>query len=315
MAPSGIEVVCDRFYLFPAVAPTRPALLVRVALPRARNSDEMGVELVEALARAKAEALAWAWSPSGTGPPAPIGYFAPYLSEECPEDAPLLTFHGGELELWSTAEEWWTAVEQRPAAFVIGPGAHEDEFWEWVAGAFDDDGWVAWLRRPARKIAVRLVTEADARLVDTPLLLIDDVDWLTGEEFGRLSQGGLTALTARPPARSPAVTEAEFRAVKLGFVERAIADALARGDRWAAAFRSSELAGFDPPAALALIERLAGSVKLWDERHGIARGLAYALHRMRREPGGAELLERWRAAPDRLRSEVLAELEKFDRCQ
>lgn len=298
----------DRFYFYPAAAPTLPALLVRVVRPTAPNAAEPAVEFAEALADAKAEALAWAWTDAGeAGPPAPLGDFSPYLDEESPEDAELLAFHGRALELW------WTMEEQRPAAFAIGPGADEGAFWEWLAAALDDDAFVGRLRRPATPIRVRLVTEADARLVDTPLLLVDDVDWLTAEEFDRLYDGGLAALTARPPATSPAVTEAEFRAVKLGLVERALAHDFARGDRRSAAFRASVLARFDPPAALALIERLAGSLKRGDDRKGITWALAYALHHLRREPGCAGLLERWRAASDRLRSDVLAELERLAR--
>ncbi|WP_143140773.1 hypothetical protein [Nannocystis exedens] len=308
VAPSCMGIGHERFYFYPAAAPTRTALLVRVVRPTAPNFAEPAVEFAEALADAKAGALAWAWSGAGeAGPPAPLGDFCLHLDEATPEDAELLAFHGRALELW------WTAEEEQPAAFAVGPGADEEAFWEWLAASLDDDAFVGRLRRPATPIPVRLVTEADARLVDTPLLLVDDVDWLTAEEFDRLYHGGLAALTARPPATSPAVTEAEFRAVKLGLVERALADDLARGDRRAAAFRASELARFDPPAALALIERLAGSLRCFDDRKGITWALAYALHRLRREPGRAGLLERWRAASDRLRRDVLAELEQLDR--
>ncbi|MCY1064999.1 hypothetical protein OV090_09525 [Nannocystis sp. RBIL2] len=297
----------QRFYFFPAAAPTLPPLLVRVVRPTAPNAAEPAVEFAEALADAKAGALAWAWSGAG-GPPAPLGDFSPHLDDQDPQDAELLAFHGRTLELW------WTAEELLPASFAIGPGADEEAFWDWLAASRDDDAFVARLRRPATRIAVRLVTEADARLVDTPLLLVDDVDWLTADEFAHLAHGGgLAALTARPPATSPAVTQAEFRAAKLALVERALAHDLAHGDRRSAAFRASELARFDPPAALALIERLAGSLKRKDDRKGIVWALAYALHRLRREPARADLLERWRAASDALRSDILAELARLDR--
>ncbi|WP_434425227.1 hypothetical protein [Nannocystis pusilla] len=308
MAPWRMGIAHDRFYFFPAAAPTLAPLLVRVVRPTAPNAAEPAVEFAEALADAKAGALAWAWSGAGeAGPPAPLGDFCPYLDDQDPTDAELLAFHGRTLELW------WTAEEQRPDSFAIGPGADEETFWDWLAASRDDDDFVARLRRPAVRIHVRLVTEADARLVDTPLLLVDDVDWLTADEFARLAGGGLAALTARPPATSPAVTQAEFRAAKLALVERALAHDLARGDRRSAAFRASELARFDPPAALALIERLPGSLKRKDDRKGIVWALAYALHRLRREPARAGLLERWRAASDAVRSDILAELARLDR--
>lgn len=301
-----IGIALDLFYFFPAVGPTSPALLVRVVRPTAANYDGPAVDFADALAEAKAGALAWAFRP-GERPPAPLGVFAPALSDEYPEDAELLTTHGGERELW------WAEEEQRPSNFAILPATDEGEFWEWVAAACHEDAMVARLRRPATKIAVRLVTEADVRLVDTPLLLIEDVEWLTGKEFDQLHDSGLAALTARPPATSPPVTEAEFRAVKLGFVERAVAGDLARGDRRRAAFRTIDLARFDPPAALALIERVAGSARLWDDREGIAAGLAHGLYHLRRAPGRAELLERWRSARDRVRRAALVALAKLDR--
>lgn len=300
-------IALQRFYFFPAAAPTQTPLLVRVVRPTAPNAAEPAVEFAEALADAKAGALAWACS-GAAGPPAPLGEFSPYLDEHDPKDAELLAFHGRTLELW------WTAEEARPASFAIGPGVDEAAFWDWLAAAEDDDASVARLRRPATRIDVRLVTEADARLVDTPLLLVDDVDWLTADEFAHLASGGLAALTARPPATRPAVTQAEFRAAKLALVERALAHDLARGDRRSAAFRASELARFDPPAALALIDRLPDALKRKDDRKGIAWALAYALHHLRREPSRADLLERWRAAPEGLRSDILAELGKLDRC-
>jgi hypothetical protein len=296
----------DRFYFYPAAAASDTALLVRVVRPTAPNAAEPAVDFAEALADAKAQALAWAWS-GAARPSAPLGDFCPYLDATSPEDAALLAFHGRELELW------WTAVEEHPDAFALGPGADEEAFWDWLAASLDDDAFVARLRRPAAPMRVRLVTEADARLVDTPLLLVDDVDWLTGEEFERLYHGGLAALLAEPPATRPVVTEAEFRAVKLGLVERALAHDFARGDRRSAAFRVKELARFDPPAALASIERLADSLRWRDDRKGITWALAYALHGLRGEPGRAALLERWRTASDRLRRDVLAELDELDR--
>lgn len=299
-------IALDRFYFYPAVAPGSPALLVRVVRPTAPNSVGPAVEFAEALADAKARALAWAFR-AGERPPAPLGALMPALGDAIPEDAELLTIHGGERVLW------WTEEEQRPSNFAIGPGAEEGEFWEWVAAAFDDDAVVARLKRPATRIAVRLVTEADARLVDTPLLLVEDVAWLTAKEFRQLDDGGLAALTARPPATSPTVTEAEFHAVKSKFIERAVADDLARGDRRGAAFRAGDLARFDPPAALALIERVAGAARFWDDREGIAQGLSYALHRLRGAPGRPELLERWQSARDRVRRVALAELAKLAR--
>ncbi|MCY1060633.1 hypothetical protein [Nannocystis sp. SCPEA4] len=306
MAPWSMGIAHARFYFYPATAATRIPLLVRVVRPTAPSAAEPAVEFAEALADAKAGALAWAWS-GEAGPPTPLGDFYPNLDGEDPKDAELLAFHGRTLELW------WTAEEQRPASFAIGPGADEEAFWDWLAASRDDDAFVARLRRPATRIHVRLVTEADARLVDTPLLLVDDVDWLTADEFARLASGGLAVLTARPPATTPAVTQAEFRAAKLALVERALAHDLAHGDRRSAAFRASELARFDPLAALALIERLPGSLKRHDDRKSIVWALAYALHRLRREPARADLLERWRAASDSLRSDVLAELAQLDR--
>lgn len=301
-----IGVSLDLFYFFPAVAPTSPALLVRVVRPTAPNYDGPAVDLADALAEAKAGALAWALR-GGERPPAPLGAFAPLLSGESPEDAALLTTHGGERELW------WSEEAQRPSNFAIGPATDEEDFWARVSGASHDDATVGRLRRPATKITVRLVTEADARLVDTPPVLVEDVAWLTGKEWAQLHDGGLAAFKARPPATSPPVTEAELRAVKLGFVERAVADDLARGDRRMAAFRASDLGRYDPPAALALIERVAGSVRLWDDRNDIAWGLAYGLYSLRRAPGRADLLERWRGARDRVRRVALAELAKLER--
>ncbi|MFY0534107.1 hypothetical protein [Nannocystis pusilla] len=113
-------IALDLFYFFPAVAPTSPALLVRVVRPAAPNYDGPAVEFADALAETKAGALAWAFR-AGERPPVPLGAFMPALSDEFPEGAELLTIHGGERELW------WTEEEQRQSNFAIGPATDEAE--------------------------------------------------------------------------------------------------------------------------------------------------------------------------------------------
>lgn len=300
----GIDLT--RFYLYPAAAPMELPLLVRVIRPAAPNAAQPAVDFAEALAEAKAEALAWAVRvAAGAGearPPAPLGVATSHFDEEAAAEREALAFHGRVLDLWWTAEVRW------PDILAIGPGGDEAEFWRWLEEAMSERE-LARLRRPAAPIRVQMVTEADARLVDAPLLLIDDVDWLTAEEFDHLHRGGgLAALTARPFATEPTVTEGEVIAVKRRLVERALAGDLEADDRRAAAFRASDLARYDPPAALALIDRLAGSLADDDDRRGIAWALAYALDRLGGAPGQAALLSRWRAAPDPFREAVLAEL-------
>ncbi|MCA9662135.1 MAG: hypothetical protein KC486_27605, partial [Myxococcales bacterium] len=114
-----------------------------------------------------------------------------------------------------------------------------------------------------------------------PLLLVDDVDWLTAEEFDHLHRGGgLEALIAGISATLEAVPEAAIVAAKRRLVERALRADLDAGDRRAAAFRAAEIARLDPPAARALIERLVDELQPGDDRRGIAWALAYALHKL-----------------------------------
>ena len=301
----GIELPV--LVLYPPPQPGSPWLLARVTRPSAPNAAQPAVDFAEELADAKAHALVRAWLASNFGAdlpvPEPIGWCYPALDEDL-EGHPLVGFTGSEFDLW------WTASVRHPSSLEIGPGVDEAAFWAWLDQAISDRE-LADLRRPAERIRVRLLTEADARLVEHPLLLVDDVDWLSAEEFAHLHRGGgLEAELAELLPMQPAVTEQEVHAVKLGMVRRALAGDLEQDDRRAAAFRCSDLAKYDPDAALAMIERLAIETSDEDDRKGITWALAYALKRLRGLAQCEALIERWRAA-EGLRAEVLVELATF----
>ncbi len=302
-------ITLHRFYLYPPPSPSLPSPLVRVLRPAAPNAAQPAVDYADSLADAKADLLVRSWLAAAgetrASPPAPLGSFTPYLDEDCAEDRALLAFHGHELDLW------WTADEARPSHVAIGPGGDEDMFWRWLDESVDDP-MIERLRRPAAPLRVRLLTEADARLIDHPLLIVEDVDWMTAEEFDRWHRGGeLTTVTATPLPTQPPVTERELRLAKLALVERAMRAELDANDRRAASFRCSQLARFDPAAALRTVEHLEARVTLGDDRRGIAWALAYALHQLRDAPAQAELVTRWRARPSSFRKKILAELEKL----
>ncbi|MCB9569598.1 MAG: hypothetical protein H6710_20675 [Myxococcales bacterium] len=302
-------IALERFYLFPAAAPSVPALLVRVIRPSAPNAAQPAVDLADALADAKAGALAWAWLTAAgielERPPAPLGDFSPTLDPRDAGDRDLLAEHGRPLELW------WTEDAAHPGVLAIGPGADEAAFWGWLAEILEERE-LARLRRPAAPIRVQLITEADARLVDHPRLLVDDVEWLSHQDYVWLwREGGLEAALARPLPTTPPVDAAELRAVKRRLVGDALARDLAADDRRAAAFRASDLATLDPPAALALIERLAAATPAEDDVDDLAWALAYALRLLDGAPGQAALIERWRGDPSALQEAALAELSEL----
>jgi hypothetical protein len=162
--------------------------------------------------------------------------------------------------------------------------------------------------RPAERVRVCLITEADARLVDHPLLLVDDVDWLRADEFQQLHRrGGLEAELAERLPCEPAVTAQELHAVKLGLVERALADDFADDDRRRAAFRCGDLARYDPEAALAAAEQIVAALREDDDHDGIAAAFAYLLDEQRGRPSCEALIERWRSQGG-LRADVLDRL-------
>lgn len=304
-------IALERFYLYPPIGAASPALLIRTLRPAAPNAAQPAVDYADDLADAKADLIVRSWmAASGVDEPrapAPIGECSPLLDADAPEERALLAFHGGELELW------WTFDEARPYCIEIGPGdGDEPAFWRWLDESVDDRAG-ARLRRPATRLRVRLITEADVGLVDEPLLLVEELDWMTSEEFDRCHRrGGLAAMTSAPRPTTPDATEEEHRRVKLALVERALADDLAHEDRRAAAFRCGELARFDPSAALSLVERLSASARAGDDLEGIAWALGYGLHHLRGAPGQLELVARWRAQATTLQRAVLAKLDELD---
>ncbi len=311
-------IAIERFYLYSSPSPSPSpspssssslTLIVRVLRPSAPNAAQPAVDFADALADAKADLLVRSWLAAAGlrdgSTPAPLGTFSPYLDQECAEDRALLEFHGRELDLW------WTAEEARPSRVAFGPGGDEEMFWRWLDEAVDDLR-LERLRRPATPLRARLLTEADARLVDRPLLLIEDVDWMTAAEFERWHRGGeLEAVTAGSLPMEPRVTKRELRLAKLALVERALRADLNADDRRAASFRCSQLGRFDPAAALRLIEHLETRVTDRDDRRGIAWALAYALHQLRETPERAELVSRWRARPSELRAMILKQLDEL----
>ncbi len=303
-------ITLTRFVLYPSDQAGSPYLLARVIRPAAPNFAQPAVDFAEDLADAKAHALVRAYlvatsAESARQVPEAIGTASLDVDEPSLAEHPLNGLHGSEFEVW------WTASHKRPTRLAIGPshgdGQAEAEFWRWLDESVSDRQ-LAEFRRPAERIRVRLITEADVRLVDHPLLLVEDLDWLSAEEFSYLHRdGGLEAELADVLATHPVVTAKDIWAVKLGLVRRALASDLSCADRRTAAFRCSDLARFDPDATIVLIEELAAAVDGDDDRSGIVWALAYALHSLRGRAECEALIERWRAR-DGLAAEVLAEL-------
>jgi hypothetical protein len=295
----GIELTY--FVLFPPPQLDSPWPLARVIRPSAPNASEPALDFAEALAHAKANALVRAWlvsvgeSPSSV--PAPIGYSS-WDPDASPEH-PIHAFLGGELELW------WARSNTNPASLAIGPACDEADFWRWIdrtrAGSSVD------LRHPAERVRVRLLTEADARLVDHPLLLVEDLDWLTSKQFEQLDRHrGLETELAEVLAMQPVVTPQEFAAVKAELIEAA----LGHGDLHSAAFLCSDLARFDPDSAIEWIGILTDEAAEEDEEDGpsyMHEGFASALHALRGHPACEALIESWQGA-DGLPAEILAAL-------
>ncbi len=299
-------IALDRFYLYPPPTPTSPHGLVRARRPAGPNAAQPAVDFADDLADAKADAIYRAWhrQRGAEGSPAEaLGTCSPLLDGDTPEDRPLLALHGGELELF------WTASERRPTQLQIGPGEDEAAFWRWLDDCLSERR-LAELKRPALRVRVRLLTEAELRLVDAPLLLVEDVDWLTAEEFDHLHRrGGLAELIAGLDPQLTRLPAAELRAAKLSLVQRALADDHRRGDRRAAAFRASELARLDADAAGAEIDRLSRQIQPADDQRGIGWALAYALHHLRDWPGRPPLLAQLRARSGAFREVLFRELE------
>ncbi|MGB1276560.1 MAG: hypothetical protein ACPG77_12495, partial [Nannocystaceae bacterium] len=263
-----------------------PWIVARVTRPAAPGYAQPAVDFADDLADAKADALVRAIL--GVPPPAPIGQCSPMLDEDEPDDRPLLGLHGGKLELW------WAQDSKAPNHVAIGPGATEADFWAWI-GESMSDRFLARLERPAQQIHVRLVTEADTRMLDRPLLMIDDVDWLTSEEFDHLHRGGgLEALLQEKIACAPKVDEAAWKHVKLTLVRRALAADEANNDRRSAAFRSIELAAHAPEQALQLAAKVASEVTDEDDLSGIAFALASTLHKLQGHDGADALVAQWK---------------------
>ena len=281
----------DNFYLYPPSTPSSPHVLVRTRRPAGPNAAQPAVDFADDLADAKADALHRAWHAS-TGaegsPPEVLGQASPDLDDTCPDDRALLAVLGGEIDLF------WTASQRHPTHLQVGTSVDEDGFWRWL-DEFVSDRRLAELQRPATRIRARLLTEAELRFVDAPLLLVEDVDWLTAEEFDDLHRrGGLERLLAGIPPGLTQVPEAETLAVKLSLIEQALTEDHRHGDRRSAAFRASVLARFDPDAAGVLVERMVRESTPDDDLRGIAWALAYALHQLDAWPGRPALLARLR---------------------
>ncbi len=284
-------IALDRFYLHPPPTPNSPHGLVRARRPAGPNAAQPAVDFADDLADAKADAIYRAWHRhcGAEGSPAQaLGACSPLLDEDTPEDRTLLALYGGELKVF------WTTSERHPTYLQIGPGEDEAAFWRWLDDCLSERR-LASLHRPARRICVRLLTEAELRLVDAPLLLVEDVDWLTAEEFDHLHRrGGLAELIAGLDPQLTRLPPAEIRAAKLSLVQRALADDHRREDRRSAAFRTSELARLDADAAGAEIERLSRTIVPGDDHRGIGWALAYALHILREWPGRPPLIAQLR---------------------
>jgi hypothetical protein len=255
----GIELTY--FVLYPPPRPDSPWPLARVIRPSAPNAFEKALDFAEALAYAKANALVRAWLASvGDAPdstPVPIGSSS-WVPESAYPGHPINAFLGSELDVW------WTRTNANPASLAIGPAGDEADFWRFLEGQARD-GSADDLRRPAERIRVRLITEADARLVDHPLLLVEDLNWLSQAQFEQLDRHhGLEAELAELLATQPVVTPEEVAKVKADLVDAAFEHA----DLHSAAFLCSDLARFDPDDAMEWIGILMEEVEAAEAADG-----------------------------------------------
>lgn len=288
------------FVLYPPSRPGAPWPLARVIRPSAPNSVEPALDFAEALASAKAHALVRAWLASigelSSSVAEPIGCSAWNIDTSFAEH-PIHAFLGGEFDVW------WARSNKNPADLAIGPARDEADFWRWI----DDETrgrTPADLRHPAERVRVRLLTEADARLVDHPLLLVEDLDWLSREQFEYLDgQRGLETELTEALAVRPVVTPEEIGEAKADLIDAAIGES----DLHTAAFLCIDLARFHPDAAIEWIEALAEELDDTDSEHEYVPGaLARALHSLRGQPACEALIEHWRDSG--LAAKILAEL-------
>jgi hypothetical protein len=302
----GIEL--RYFVLYPPPRPDSPWLLARVIRPSAPNSSEPAIDFAEALAHLKANALVRAWLASvGDSPgsvPTAIGHSS--WDPDATSEHPINAFLGSELEVW------WTCSNANPASLAIAPARDEAEFWRWIDGqARNRNDSAVDLRRPAERVRVRLLTEADARLVDHPLLLVEDLDWLSEAQFEQLDRHrGLEAELKEVLAMQPIVTPEEMVEAKAELLEAALEHA----DLHLAAFLCIDLARFDPDAAMEWIQILTAEAdEDADDDDGpyIPDAFASALHALRGHPECEALIERWQGA-DGLPAEILAALAKHE---
>ncbi len=290
----------DRFHLYRRPLATPRWLLVRVTRPAAPGAAQPAVDFANDLADAIANKIAGTIDLDAEH----VGSFVPLLADEEPVDQCLLSLHGRPLVLW------WTRHADKPERIACGPTDSEGDFWNWL-DEFVDDRTLASYRRPAQRIEATLATQADFDWSGRELLLVDDVDWLTAEEFDWLHRrDGLAELLEAPLVSQPASLE-RWRTWKLDLLHRALADDDARDDRRSAAFRCIELTRYDPDGALERVLKIAATTVASDDVRGIAYALASALVRLESRPAYRRVIEVWSQSSNRLERSVVDELAKL----
>lgn len=292
------------FVLYPPPRPGSPWPLARVIRPSAPGSSEDAIDFAEALAHGKANALVRAWHASNGDSPDAVVEAMGVSSWEIDasfDQHPITSFHGSEFDVW------WTRSSVSPNRLAIAPALDEAEFWRRIADE-NSARELAELRRPAERIRVRLLTEADARLVDHPHVLAEDLDWVSEARFGDPDPfRGLAAELAGVLAMQPIVTEEEIIEAKAELIE----DAIRQTDLHSGAFLCCDLARFDPEAAVEWIEILAEAIRVGDREHEhVPSAIASVLVALRGLPECEALIESWRGADGPV-AQVLAELAKW----
>ncbi len=291
------------FVLYPPPRPGSPWPLARVIRPSAPDSSDPAIDFAEALAHGKANALARAWLASNGDSPDVVEAMgvSSWEIDASFEQHPIASFHGSEFDVW------WTRSSVSPSRLAIAPALDEAEFWRRIADE-NSARELGELRRPAERIRVRLLTEADARLVDHPHVLAEDLDWVSEARFGDPDPfRGLAAELAGVLAMHPIVTEEEIDAAKAELIE----DAIRQTDLHTGAFLCCDLARFDSDAAIEWIEALAEAIRVDDREHErVPAALASVLFALRGLPACEALIESWQGA-DGPAAQVLAELGKW----
>lgn len=292
-----VGMCLDRFFLVRVEQP--PWLCIRVVRPAAPNAAQPAVDFACDLAEAKAKKIVDTIAPGGEI----VGDFSPLLDADCEADRQLLGHHGCQLSLW------WTRRHRYHDALAFAPVPSEEAFWSWLDEFEDTKRYI----RPATQVAARLVTEAEFDWRGRELLLMDDVDWLTAEEFDDLHRrGGLARLLAGELEARPMSPES-WRLAKLQLLNRALAADNAHNDRRAAAFRCIELSGYDSAAALDTIDRIIVSTTNSDDLKGIAYALGTALERMVDNPRAKSMYEQLGASTEPLPRQIVVEFDRLRR--